>query len=81
MSTPNPVISATGLFTPTDSISNEELVESYNAWAERFNAANAAAIEAGELPAERLAAYEKLRGELAFEQRRARRRAESGGDG
>ena len=51
MSTPNPVISATGLFTPTDSISNEELVESYNAWAERFNAANAAAIEAGEVQA------------------------------
>ena len=51
MSTPNPVISATGLFTPADSISNEELVESYNAWAERFNAANAAAIEAGEVQA------------------------------
>ena len=51
MSTPNPVISATGLFTPTDSISNDELVESYNAWAERFNAANAAAIEAGEVQA------------------------------
>lgn len=51
MSTPNPVISATGLFTPVDSISNDELVESYNAWAERFNAANAAAIEAGEVQA------------------------------
>ena len=51
MSTPNPVISATGLFTPADSISNEELVESYNAWAERFNATNAAAIEAGEVQA------------------------------
>ena len=51
MSTPNPVISATGLFTPSDSISNDELVESYNAWAERFNATNAAAIEAGEVQA------------------------------
>ncbi|PZU49345.1 MAG: beta-ketoacyl-ACP synthase III [Sphingomonas sp.] len=45
------MISATGLFTPTDSISNDELVESYNAWAERFNAANAADIEAGEVQA------------------------------
>jgi beta-ketodecanoyl-[acyl-carrier-protein] synthase len=35
-----PVISATGLFTPSDSISNEELVASYNAFADKFNAAN-----------------------------------------
>ena len=33
-----PVISATGLFTPADSISNAELVESYNAYVARFNA-------------------------------------------
>jgi beta-ketodecanoyl-[acyl-carrier-protein] synthase len=43
------VISATGLFTPADSISNEELVESFNAYVARFNADNAAAIEAGEV--------------------------------
>ncbi|WP_374387931.1 beta-ketoacyl-ACP synthase III [Sandaracinobacter sp.] len=49
MSTPIPVISATGLFTPADSISNEELVESFNAYVARFNAGNAAAIEAGEV--------------------------------
>ena len=36
------VISATGLFTPEQSISNEELVGAYNAWAEGWNAANAA---------------------------------------
>ena len=47
MSTPTPVISATGLFTPTDSISNEELVESFNAYVERFNTDHAAEIEAG----------------------------------
>ena len=41
------VISGTGLFTPSESISNEELVASYNAYVERFNAENAAAIEAG----------------------------------
>jgi beta-ketodecanoyl-[acyl-carrier-protein] synthase len=35
-----PVISATGLFTPPDSISNEELVASFNAYVDRQNAAN-----------------------------------------
>ncbi|MFY0399713.1 beta-ketoacyl-ACP synthase III [Brevundimonas naejangsanensis] len=45
------VISATGLFTPEQSISNEELVGAYNAWAEGWNAANAQAIAAGEIEA------------------------------
>jgi len=45
------VISATGLFTPEQSISNEELVGAYNAWAEGWNAANAEAIAVGELEA------------------------------
>jgi len=44
---PIPVISATGLWTPPDSISNAELVESFNAWVEAFNAAHADAIAAG----------------------------------
>lgn len=35
-----PVISSTGLFTPTDTISNEELVASFNAYVDRYNAAN-----------------------------------------
>ncbi|MGM0564808.1 MAG: beta-ketoacyl-ACP synthase III [Pseudomonadota bacterium] len=43
------VISGTGLYTPPQSISNDELVESFNAYVERFNRENAAAIEAGEL--------------------------------
>ena len=41
------VISSTGLWTPTDSISNAELVESYNAYADKWNTENAAEIEAG----------------------------------
>ena len=41
------VISATGLWTPKDSISNDELVESYNAYADKWNADKAAEIEAG----------------------------------
>ncbi|MBI1252349.1 MAG: beta-ketoacyl-ACP synthase III [Alphaproteobacteria bacterium] len=41
-------ISATGLFTPEQSITNEELVASFNAYVAQFNAENAAAIAAGE---------------------------------
>ncbi|NBC20069.1 MAG: beta-ketoacyl-ACP synthase III [Alphaproteobacteria bacterium] len=44
-----PVISATGLWTPPNSVSNAELVESYNAWADRWNADHAEAIAAGEV--------------------------------
>lgn len=47
MSTLEPVISATGLFTPADSISNAELVQSFNAYVARFNAENADAIQSG----------------------------------
>lgn len=47
--TVTPVISATGLFTPPESISNDELVESFNAYAVAFNSANADAIAAGEV--------------------------------
>ena len=35
-----PVISSTGLFTPADTITNEELVASFNAYADRYNADN-----------------------------------------
>ena len=47
--TGRPVISATGLFTPEQSISNEELVASFNEYVRRHNAANAEAIVAGEM--------------------------------
>ena len=49
--TNRPVISATGLFTPEHSISNEELVGSFNRYVELHNARNAEAIEAGEAEA------------------------------
>jgi len=45
------VIAATGLYTPPYSLSNAELVETFNAYVERFNAANADAIAAGEIQA------------------------------
>ena len=44
-----PVIAATGLFTPPDSITNEELVESFNAYVAQHNAANAGGIASGEV--------------------------------
>jgi beta-ketodecanoyl-[acyl-carrier-protein] synthase len=40
-------ITGSGLFTPPESISNDELVAAYNAWAEGQNRAQAAAIAAG----------------------------------
>lgn len=45
------VITGTGLFTPAESVSNEELVAAFNAWVDHFNHENAAAIEQGEIDA------------------------------
>ncbi len=45
------LISGTGVYTPPHSISNEELVASYNAYVDKFNTENKQAIEAGELEA------------------------------
>ncbi|KPA88591.1 beta-ketoacyl-ACP synthase III [Pseudomonas sp. RHF3.3-3] len=47
----NVVISGTGLYTPANSISNEELVHSFNTYVQQFNEENAAAIERGEVQA------------------------------
>jgi beta-ketodecanoyl-[acyl-carrier-protein] synthase len=46
-----PVISATGLYTPPFSITNEELVASFNTYVERFNADHHEAIAAGQMEA------------------------------
>ncbi len=43
------VVCGVGLWKPEHSISNDELAASYNAYAERFNAENHAAIDAGDL--------------------------------
>ncbi len=45
------VISATGLWTPSESISNDELVASFNTYVERYNTEHASEIAAGTLPA------------------------------
>ena len=44
-------LSGTGLFTPPHAISNDELVESFNAYVRRHNAAHAEAIAAGTMAA------------------------------
>ncbi|MES1925097.1 beta-ketoacyl-ACP synthase III [Salinisphaera sp. T31B1] len=43
----NVVISGTGLYTPPESVSNEELVTAFNAYVERFNRDHAGEIDAG----------------------------------
>lgn len=42
------VITGSGLYTPSNAISNEELVNSYNAWVDLYNAENAEVIARGE---------------------------------
>jgi len=44
-------ISGTGLYTPTESISNEELVAAFNRYVELYNAEHAEAIRAGKIEA------------------------------
>ena len=46
-----PVISSTGLFTPADVITNDELVSSFNEYVAKYNSENSAAIAAEELEA------------------------------
>ena len=58
MSEKNVVISGVGLWTPSESVSNEELVEAYNGYVEKFNAENAAEIEAGTVEAKPLSSAE-----------------------
>jgi beta-ketodecanoyl-[acyl-carrier-protein] synthase len=47
MTSLSPVISATGLYTPPESISNDELVASFNAYVAQHNTTHAAEIAAG----------------------------------
>lgn len=46
-----PAITGSGVFTPSQSVSNDELVVAFNAYAERWNARNAPAIQAGTVEA------------------------------
>ncbi len=46
-----PAITGTGVFTPQDVITNAELVKTFNAYVDLYNAKNATEIAAGHLPA------------------------------
>jgi beta-ketodecanoyl-[acyl-carrier-protein] synthase len=52
------VISGSGLYTPENVITNEELVEAYNSWATQYNAEHAKGIEKGELAPKPLSSAE-----------------------
>lgn len=52
------IIESTGLWTPPDAISNEELVASYNAWVDLWNGEHAGEIEAGEAEAKQPSSVE-----------------------
>ncbi|WP_306151937.1 beta-ketoacyl-ACP synthase III [Roseovarius sp. MMSF_3281] len=64
-----PAITGSGVFTPDQVITNEELVEAFNAYAEKFNAENAQAIAKGEVEAKGPSSPEFIVGASGIEQR------------
>ncbi|MEN8245270.1 MAG: beta-ketoacyl-ACP synthase III [Thermodesulfobacteriota bacterium] len=63
------VISGTGLFTPENVITNEELVAAYNAWANKYNDVHAEEIRQGELDAKPLSSAEFIAKASGIKQR------------
>ncbi|MEQ8368368.1 MAG: beta-ketoacyl-ACP synthase III, partial [Roseicyclus sp.] len=64
-----PAITGTGLFTPSQVITNDELVVAFNAHADRWNAANADAIAAGQLEAKAHSSSDFILAASGIEQR------------
>ncbi len=64
-----PVISGTGVFTPEEVITNDELVVAFNAYADRFNAEHADDIVAGEVEAKPHSSSEFIFAASGIEQR------------
>ncbi|MBC7145727.1 MAG: beta-ketoacyl-ACP synthase III [Thioclava marina] len=64
-----PVITGTGVFTPQNVITNAELVDAFNAYADLFNAENAEAIAAGEVQAKDHSSVEFILKASGIEQR------------
>lgn len=64
-----PAITGTGVFTPEQVITNAELVASFNAYVDLYNAENQAAIEAGDLPAKSHSSEEFIVKASGIEQR------------
>ena len=63
------VISGVGIWTPEHSITNEELVDSYNAWVDAYNDDNKQAIEAGEIDAKPYSSAEFIEKASGIKQR------------
>ena len=64
-----PAITGHGVFTPEQVITNDELVAAFNAYADRWNAANAEAIAAGEAEAKAHSSTEFITAASGIEQR------------
>ncbi len=64
-----PAITGTGVFTPSQVITNAELVAAFNAYVDIFNADNAAAIDAGEIEAKAPSSEEFILKASGIEQR------------
>ena len=64
-----PAITGTGVFTPSEVITNEELVVAFNAYAEAFNARHASEIAAGEVEAKGLSSPEFIVSASGIERR------------
>ena len=65
----NSLIRSTGYWVPSDVITNDELVASYNAWATRFNTEHAAAIASGDVDEVPLSSSEFIKGASGIERR------------
>ncbi len=64
-----PIITGSGVFTPENIITNDELVESFNAYVDLFNAENTEAIAAGEVAAKEHSSAEFITQASGIEQR------------
>ncbi len=64
-----PAITGSGVFTPDQTVTNAELVQVFNAYAERFNADNAEAIAAGRVEAKQPSSTDFIRSASGIEQR------------
>ena len=64
-----PAITGTGVYTPDQVISNDELVGTFNVYAEKFNTENARAIAVGEVEAKELSSSEFIESASGIQQR------------
>lgn len=64
-----PAITGHGVFTPAQVITNDELAAAFNAYADRWNAANAEAIAAGDMEAKAHSSTEFITAASGIEQR------------